>query len=429
MSLQTTLTSREPRGKPRREAKPHGRRSKKLLICEEALKGHTGHWYEYNKAVWEINRNDGHEVTILAHNDVEQSLVDELPAEPFFRYTNWDQIYNFPQAWKRYFGVLHHNCRVYRALNAYLRKSSGFDCVLVPTVIVYHLLAWLILARRYGGNKLNRIVLFIRNSATTYENDESNPVFKRSTRILAWILRQYKPLIDKGLVRLATDSHRLAREYKALAGVDLIVFPHPRSQEALRESANPSGNGKVVMSSLGPARWEKGAHVLAQAIEILARRANVPPIHFVIQWNHQVVAPDGSLLKLDTDKLRDTPISCEILSESLSSREYNQRLHASDFLLLPYMRQAYYARISGVAVEAMLLGIPMVYTDDTWVAEFADRYGAGVGFENENAAGLADKICEVALKVEQWRGAARRRVPTAQEYFSPDNFQRCLWEG
>ena len=78
----------------------------RILICEEALKNKSGHWYEYNKAIVNAARKRSHEVTLLAHQDIECDLCQELEAAPFFPVTSWDQSYNYPRAWKRYLGIL-----------------------------------------------------------------------------------------------------------------------------------------------------------------------------------------------------------------------------------------------------------------------------------------------------------------------------------
>ena len=141
-----------------------------------------------------------------------------------------------------------------------------------------------------------------------------------------------------------------------------------------------------------------------------------------------MVSADGNLLELDEDLLHGTPVSCDLIARSLDGHEYNSLLLDSDVLLLPYLRQAYFARISGVAVEAMLAGIPMIYTDDTWVADIAHQYGTGLGFENEDAVQLANAICDVAAGIEQFDVDARRRMSAAKSHFSAQNFQRSLWE-
>jgi glycosyltransferase involved in cell wall biosynthesis len=403
--------------------------SKRLLVCEEALKNHEGHWYEYNKAVAEINRNRGVDVSILAHQEVDESICEELNARPFFDFTNWDQIYNFQQAWKRYLGIIRHNIRVYRAMAKHFSSSEKYDCVFVPTVVIFHLPAWVLLARRFGGKKAGRIVLLIRNSATEYHGDSSEPVFKRSTSILAWVLRRYRPLIKKEIVCLASDSHRLALEYKKLASVDLAVFPHPRSAEALAVEAEVSkSKDKIIMSSLGPARWEKGIQLLIEAIKTLAASHDIPNIHFIIQWNQDVIAPDGSVLTLDRESLQNTSVSCEILARPLTSKEYNSILVRSDCLLLPYLRQAYFARISGVAVEGMMTGKPLIYTRDTWVADIAEDFGAGASFQDNDAKDLAEKIIQVARDLSTIQTQAQERAPLAIGYFSPENFYNSLWE-
>src|SRR6202034_2036608 len=104
---------------------------KRLLVVEEALKTHVGHWYEYDKAVCDIHRAVGVETTVAAHSEVSSDIRDSLPAEPVFPYTNWDNIYAHPAPWRRYLGIAHHNLRVYHTMDRFLTANGPFDCVFV----------------------------------------------------------------------------------------------------------------------------------------------------------------------------------------------------------------------------------------------------------------------------------------------------------
>ncbi|MEM7600056.1 MAG: hypothetical protein AAF357_01415 [Verrucomicrobiota bacterium] len=107
-----------------------------LVVCEEALKDFSGHWFEYSRAVAEMNRAVGVDVKILAHTDVSSEVRQAIDAEPFFTHTNWDGIYYHSQAWRRYLGILKHNFRVYRAVSGYLNRiSEPIDCIFAPTVV------------------------------------------------------------------------------------------------------------------------------------------------------------------------------------------------------------------------------------------------------------------------------------------------------
>lgn len=171
-------------------------KQRRLLIVDEAFKNHTGHWYEYDKAVTEINRATGIDVTIAAHQTVSQEIIQELNALPIFKYTNWDGIYHSPSGLIRYWGILQHNWYVYKTLDSFLAASESFDCLFIPTVVIHHLVACLFLARKYEGRKFKRVVLFFRLNAGDYPNDSKQPVFKRSTYILKKSFRALKVLFN-----------------------------------------------------------------------------------------------------------------------------------------------------------------------------------------------------------------------------------------
>lgn len=392
--------------------------SRRLLICEEALRDFNGHWYEYNKAVVQMNQAADTEVTLLGHRELSQEIVEELSALPFFRKTNWDGIYYHPRGWRRYLGILLHNWRVYRAMSKFLRnEKEPYDCVFVPTVVIFHLLAWRFLAARFGGRKMNRIVLLIRNSATTYDTGDE-VVFSQSARILGFALRQYRRFTESGLVTFATDSHRLAEEYKQLADVKMSVLPHPccLSDSSPADPAQSDADGTFTLVSPGPARWEKGVHLLLEAIE----KVEEPEIRCRIQWPDKIYNPEGVELLPESD-------CCEFLATPLTSEEYKALLARANCIVLPYLREAYFARISGVAVEAMLLGIPIIYTEDTWVADVVSEFGAGLGFPSGHVDALAERIRSIARDPAGWRKNAQARIESARTHFSSENFQNALW--
>lgn len=398
---------------------------KKLLIVEEALKGYTGHWYEYNKAVTEFNRNAGIDVTIAAHKTVSQDVIDELNAIPLFAYTNWDGVYYSSSAIKRYLGIIQHNWYIYKTLDKLFSSSESFDCVFVPTVIIYHWIAWLFLVRKYQGKKFKRLVLFIRNNAGSYPNNSNQPVFEKHTIILKKILQSYCKYIKSGVVCLGTDSKRHAIEYNLLAGVEVNVFPHPKTElDALTKNLNHATKA-VTISCLGPARLEKGIDTLQKAILHLLSEKPELNAKFIIQWNQDIFNADGS--KIEKYSELETSDKVEFLTSDLSSQQYNDYLTSSDCIILPYRRQAYYTRLSGIAVEAAILGIPIIYTKDTWLEDAVSEYGAGLGVENENYLDLAEKIDLMVSDIDKYQSEAIKKSWLARNYHSQDNFLQCLW--
>jgi glycosyltransferase involved in cell wall biosynthesis len=397
---------------------------RRLLIVEEALKNHTGHWYEYDKAVYDIDIAAGVEVTVAANRSVERSICGELNAVPLFAYTNWDNIYNHPAAWRRYLGVLLHNVRVYRTMDRFLRKVEPFDCVFVPTVIIFHLLAWRVLLARHRGRRFQRLVLFIRNNAGSYRKDSRLPAFKRSTNLLKWALQSFSSHIKSGHVVMATDSARLAAEYRDLCGLDFEVFPHAMTHFLNR--TEKSEVGPITFSCLGPARMEKGIDVLQAAMRKVFDQAPQLNVRFVIQWNVPIVIDaSGAVLKPDPAPAADPRVT--IISGDLDSAAYSRLLTETDCMVLPYRRESYFARISGVAVEAMTGGIPILYTRDTWVEDAVSQMGAGLSVDDGDADDLASKIIALAGDFAAFKRRAVARTEIARRYYSPDHFLEKLW--
>lgn len=404
---------------------------RRLLIVEEALKDYTGHWYEYDKAVTEFNRAMGVDVTVAAHETVDSEITQSLGAFPLFRYTNWDGIYSTPSAWRRYFGILRHNWYVYKTMDQLLADAECYDCIFVPTVIIYHWIAWYWLTRKYQGRKFERLVLFVRNNAGSYPKGETRPVFKRHTILLKKILQGFQKWVEAGVVCVGTDSARHATEYKLLSGLDLTVFPHPKVQLPANVAKTTcqdtrADNYPVVFSCLGPARLEKGADIFQAAILYLQETHPQLNAKFVLQWNREILNEDGSIFQRSVELEKSENVL--FLVNDLTSEEYDFYLTQSDCIVLPYRRTAYYTRLSGIAIEAAMLGIPLIYTRDTWLEDAVSQYGAGIGVETENAKDLAETIIVMVEKIEQYRLAAQERSKLAQEYHSQSNFLQCLWD-
>lgn len=402
--------------------------NRRLLIVEEALKDHTGHWYEYDRAVTEFNRNAGVQVTVAAHQTVDPEIAQELNAIPLFAYTNWDGIYYSPSVWRRYLGILQHNWYVYQTLDKFLAASEGYDCIFVPTVIIYHWIAWIGLVKKYQGQKFKRLVLFIRNNAGNYPNGATQPVFQRHTILLAKVLQTYQKWIKAGVVCVGTDSARHATEYNLLAGIDVTVFPHPKVQlpaSPQRESSPLGVNVPVVFSCLGPARLEKGSDILQEAILHLLQTQPELNFKFVIQWNRDIIKQDGTVLTRSIQLEQSG--KALFLTRDLTSKEYDDYLIQSDCIVLPYRRESYYTRLSGVAVESTMLGIPLIYTKDTWLEDAVSQYGAGLGIEDGDTVNLAQTIALMTNNIDHYRTLAQEKARLAQAYHSSDRFLKCLW--
>ena len=80
-----------------------------------------------------------------------------------------------------------------------------------------------------------------------------------------------------------------------------------------------------------------------------------------------------------------------------------------------------------MAVEAACLGLPFVYTRNTWLEDLARRFGAGIAFEDGNVNDLARAIGELVSRMAELKQSAAARVEVARRYHSPTRFRGCLF--
>lgn len=395
----------------------------RLLIVEEALKNRSGHWYEYNRAIVDEARKRGHEVRLLAHKDIESDICEELGATPFFPVTSWDQGYNYPQAWKRYLGILRHNISIARLLQKHFKtETAPYDVVLVPTVVLYHWLAWRWLVFRSAGKWFGRVVLTTRNNAGEYDPESRSYTFNASARVLARVLKSFRHSVGSGVVEFASDSSVLCRQYEELCRLDFRPYPHPRSTDHLPIPENESRK-EVVFSALGPPRYEKGSDLIVKAVQQILKGDPKFPGRFVLHWTGPVYSPDGTETILP-DEWENHP-KVEVIRDNLTSEEYQRRIDKADVILLPYRRSQYHARLSGIVIEAFQSGIPCVCISDTWLERCLNEIGKGSVMEEETPEFLAQTIQAIANELPTYQ-FSKEEIDSARSAHSPASFLEQL---
>lgn len=200
---------------------------KQLLIVEEVLKDPVGHWYEYVRSVVLLNRAEGVDAISVVHAGVEPAIAQEINAIAAFPRSNWDGDYNSPSALLRWLGAIRHNWLVYRTMSRIVKERGPIDCLFAPTVWTHHIWGWRLLLARHGS-RIGRMVLLFRFNPGSSVAGTDVPVFSRSMALLKWGMKSFAGALRRGHVVFATDSTRLATQYRLLCGITPELFPSPR---------------------------------------------------------------------------------------------------------------------------------------------------------------------------------------------------------
>ena len=133
----------------------------------------------------------------------------------------------------------------------------------------------------------------------------------------------------------------------------------------------------------GAARQDKGFRTVVDLVELLAARKEDIPIAVQITADHYGkydAATRADIARLEAMRYP----SLTLIRETPSPEEYAANFPGS-ICLQPYDRAEFRDRVSGVTLDALAHGCPIVATAGTWSAAMIERFGAGVIIANPDA--------------------------------------------
>jgi hypothetical protein len=242
----------------------------------------------------------------------------------------------------------------------------------------------------------------------------------------------FRERLDGRDVRFYTDTEELTRQYNRLGIFPFQTCPIPHTEPPLDDAPSEP----VRVTYLGDARAEKGYQYFPPLVQNLWSNYAVPgKAKFVIQSNYNV-EPGEAQAVVARSLLQAFPADrVELILTACSSERYRELLLSAGLMVLPYDAQQYYARSSGVLIEALCAGIPVVVPSQCWltkqIGDPVSRYLASL--TNGSAAQIPDcNEWRMSRKIGQSHSASlnwpvrlsgsgrfietRLRVPPGQRY-------------
>ena len=214
-------------------------------------------------------------------------------------------------------------------------------------------------------------------------------------------------------ILLHTDTDLLSQAFAAVCRAPFATAPIPFEQSLLRAALAARGTrregDKLTIVYLGDAREEKGYQHLPQALSYLWRDYVEPGrVRFVLQSNFNT--PGGEPGILSASQNLAGFLHTILKSEPLQPAEYYEMLAGADIVLIPYSAQRYRYRSSGVLVEAMGAGKPVVTSAGSWMAT---QVGPEHAVLFDTPAGLGPAIAAAVDRFDELSaGAAARSEAT-----------------
>jgi len=184
--------------------------------------------------------------------------------------------------------------------------------------------------------------------------------------------------------------------------VELVAYP------ALAAESLPAPVPFTHLLMAGAARLNKGLDLVAELASFWAGEGRSIPLLAQVSKKH--IDRHGSREKGFVEALLASGYRGLQVNETAPDRaEYIERFRGA-LVLAPYARQQFASQVSGVVLDALLNGAPVVATSDTWPGRQVERFGAGVTIRERTTAALAGAIEKI---LSEWTVYSKRACEAA----------------
>jgi len=251
-----------------------------------------------------------------------------------------------------------------------------------------------------------------------------------TAKLFRWYIRRLAPEVAAGKVVLGAETRPMAKALSDVTGVPFTYLPHPveipRHGPNCRFSAFPPDQKQpLLLGAYGAARADKGSDLLQKAIRQLLEEFPELPVSFAVQWISDFHDSQGRLVKCDP-WLRAHP-RVSVIDEYFLSDSYQRQVAATDVMMLPY-DSAYNLRVSRVAIEAIVSGIPIIAIRGTSIASQASEFDSGLVCNARSADELAKCIKSMVDQYSAIKGMAVSTLSRSRAHFSVSCFKALLCE-
>lgn len=180
-----------------------------------------------------------------------------------------------------------------------------------------------------------------------------------------------------GLVTLFTDTDELTAEYDSISFRPFKTLPIPAPDLTKLDVPRRPKRERPPYSLvyLGDAREEKGFKFLPVLLNEAVSRArddNTPALRLKSQCYFAPGFDDGEVIAAAAVVRSHAPEYCDIIDGVLEGDAYALAIHDADAILVPYNRENYISRSSGIFIEAVTAKKPVIVTAGTHMANVLD---------------------------------------------------------
>ncbi|MCI4645884.1 MAG: glycosyltransferase [Hyphomonadaceae bacterium] len=230
----------------------------------------------------------------------------------------------------------------------------------------------------------------------------------------AWLLEELQH--DRRIFATAMTPHQM-RALQARTGHVVPVAPHPspliNDDQARATIATPAPEQVDQVRIFFPSanRVEKGSELLFDTASKLASMLRGE--------NYRVVFRTDPLDENATEEQREALGDYKVLAGHIEEADFIEVLRTADVVVLPYLPPDFADRTSGLLIDALYAGTPVVALGGTWLAECATEHGFGRVVNIPEGEHIARAVYDTILQVK--RGEIDM-TQAAKSYFASNSW-------
>jgi hypothetical protein len=393
-----------------------------IYMVEPFLVGFKGHYYNYVKSLYNIVDQKKLLFKIFVPKNCATKITETIPSKRVFEKLPDDSIFNTFVG--RYFtAIFKYNFHMYNGLKNISNNSELNNKLLffgtIQHVHVFGLIFWLLFTPK--SKHPAKIVLTLRLSIYRYD-------IKRWSLISFWYIIGFNLLFifrKKYNIKIISDSDGLVNEFSKITKfhIELLPIPHTSENINIDKLIENRKDNRVIFTSIGEARINKGFKLIYNSIEMLSSQENFNNILFKLHCYHKINDKEvADIIQILKEKNYS---NVELIENNLTEEEYYKLLINSDVILIPYDYGIYAANTSGIFTESLSFGKVVVVTKGTWASNNLS-YGSGLEILDQDYNQLVDAIQNITIDFEKFKDEATSKSMEWNKYHNPDNFLKML---
>jgi glycosyltransferase involved in cell wall biosynthesis len=219
----------------------------------------------------------------------------------------------------------------------------------------------------------------------------------RKTALMRRFARRQPNVVVLGTTRL------VEQELRGLGFRNVSFAPYPATMSP-RETDLPLIPFRHVLFA-GAARMDKGFRHIVELVAKLEEWQETLPVS--VQVSGDYFDKLDAVARAEIHRLTGLRYPhLTVHPDTMSATDYAERF-AGGICIQPYDRSEYADRASGVTLDALVAGCPVVTVSGTWMARLVNRFDAGIAVEEPTPSALREAIRRIIAEYPHYQRNAR----------------------